>query len=182
MTNQNHNNNHIGIDVGFGIDLCPSDSSLKCSKTNLIVNFLPQTFDCDKLKALFAPYGDIRSAKLVYDKLSGDSLCFGFVDYVHSQDAEKAISGLNGFKISTNKHLKVSFARPSSETIKDTNLYVCGLPKHWTVYDLNSYFGQCGTIITSRILTHENNKSKCVGFIRFDQRHESDRGMDLKSF
>lgn len=47
---------------------------------------------------------------------------------------------------------KVSLARPSCESIKGANLYICGLPKTMTEKDLEVLFQQCGKIITSRIL------------------------------
>ena len=52
--------------------------------------------------------------------------------------------------------MQVSFARPSSETIKFANLYICGIPKQWTMKELENYFTSCGKIITSRILTDSN--------------------------
>lgn len=49
--------------------------------------------------------------------------------------------------------LQVSFARPSSESIKGANLYVSGLPKNITQPDLEAIFDSYGRIITSRILS-----------------------------
>lgn len=49
-------------------------------------------------------------------------------------------------------YIKVSFARPSSESIKGANLYVSGLPKNMSQPDLESLFSPFGRIITSRIL------------------------------
>lgn len=56
---------------------------------------------------------------------------------------------------------QVSFARPSSETIKFANLYICGIPKQWTTKELESYFNSCGKIITSRILADPNTGVFC---------------------
>ncbi len=52
-----------------------------------------------------------------------------------------------------NKTIKVSFARPSSDSIKGANLYVCGLHKDFNQSDLEKMFNQFGTIISSKILT-----------------------------
>ena len=87
---------------------------------------------------------------------------------------------MNGSKIQ-NKIIKVSFARPSCESIKGANLYVCGIPKYWSIADLNKYFSQCGKIITSRILLNTNGQTKGVGFIRFDQRFEADLAINKLS-
>lgn len=41
------------------------------SKTNLIVNYLPQSMSQDELRSLFGSLGDIESCKLVRDKVTG---------------------------------------------------------------------------------------------------------------
>lgn len=59
---------------------------------------------------------------------TGYSYGFGFVNYSREEDASRAIAQLNGLQVA-NKRIKVSFARPSGEDIKETNLYVTNLPK-----------------------------------------------------
>ncbi|XP_060857805.1 ELAV-like protein 3 isoform X9 [Metopolophium dirhodum] len=170
------------------------------SKTNLIVNYLPQTMTQEEIRSLFSSIGEVESCKLIRDKVtgslpSGQSLGYGFVNYHRPEDAEKAINTLNGLRLQ-NKTIKVSFARPSSEAIKGANLYVSGLPKHMTQQDLENLFSPYGRIITSRILCdnmtdmftvrqfvgntggdHSPSISKGVGFIRFDQRIEAERAI-----
>lgn len=41
------------------------------SKTNLIINYLPQTMSQDEVRSLFAQHGTIESCKLVRDKQTG---------------------------------------------------------------------------------------------------------------
>ncbi|XP_025110595.1 ELAV-like protein 3 isoform X3 [Pomacea canaliculata] len=147
------------------------------SKTNLIVNYLPQTMSQDEIRSLFASIGELESCKLIRDKPTGQSLGYGFVNYKRPEDADKAINTLNGLRLQ-NKTIKVSLARPSSESIKGANLYISGLPKSMTQLDLESLFSQCGNIITSRILYDQTTGlSKGVGFIRFDQRVEAERAI-----
>jgi hypothetical protein len=57
------------------------------------------------------------------------------------------------FVLFIHRKKKVSFARPSSESIKGANLYVSGLPKNITQTDLEAIFDSYGRIITSRILS-----------------------------
>nr|XP_023029230.1 ELAV-like protein 3 isoform X2 [Leptinotarsa decemlineata] len=160
------------------------------SKTNLIVNYLPQTMTQEEIRSLFSSIGEVESCKLIRDKVTGQSLGYGFVNYHRPEDAEKAINTLNGLRLQ-NKTIKVSYARPSSEAIKGANLYVSGLPKNMTQQDLEALFSPFGRIITSRILCDnitvrqfvsgagENlpGLSKGVGFIRFDQRLEAERAI-----
>ncbi|XP_055851185.1 ELAV-like protein 3 isoform X4 [Episyrphus balteatus] len=154
-----------------------SGSSSEDPKTNLIVNYLPQTMSQEDIRSLFVSVGEVESCKLIRDKVTGQSLGYGFVNYVKQEDAEKAINSLNGLRLQ-NKTIKVSIARPSSESIKGANLYVSGLPKNMTQPDLEVLFSPFGKIITSRILCDNiTGLSKGVGFIRFDQRHEADRAI-----
>ncbi|XP_022915257.1 ELAV-like protein 3 isoform X4 [Onthophagus taurus] len=172
------------------------------SKTNLIVNYLPQTMTQEEIRSLFSSIGEVESCKLIRDKVTvpdgvlssplvtGQSLGYGFVNYHRPEDAEKAINTLNGLRLQ-NKTIKVSYARPSSEAIKGANLYVSGLPKNMTQQDLEALFSPYGRIITSRILCDNitvrqfvsgagenmSGLSKGVGFIRFDQRLEAERAI-----
>ncbi|XP_048026063.1 LOW QUALITY PROTEIN: ELAV-like protein 2 [Megalobrama amblycephala] len=168
---------------------CPNNVSNNCtssvempngtedSKTNLIVNYLPQNMTQEELKSLFGSIGEIESCKLVRDKITGQSLGYGFVNYVEPKDAEKAINTLNGLRLQT-KTIKVSYARPSSASIRDANLYVSGLPKTMTQKELEQLFSQYGRIITSRILVDQvTGVSRGVGFIRFDRRVEAEEAI-----
>ncbi|MFT7798966.1 ELAV-like protein 3 isoform X7, partial [Arapaima gigas] len=179
-----------------------TNGSTDDSKTNLIVNYLPQNMTQEEFKSLFGSIGEIESCKLVRDKITGpakepfqihsththlqkhttlialsQSLGYGFVNYVDPNDADKAINTLNGLKLQT-KTIKVSYARPSSASIRDANLYVSGLPKTMSQKDMEQLFSQYGRIITSRILVDQvTGVSRGVGFIRFDKRNEAEEAI-----
>ncbi|XP_077499491.1 ELAV like RNA binding protein found in neurons isoform X2 [Amblyomma americanum] len=169
---------------GSGGVSAQQQSSAEDSKTNLIVNYLPQTMTQEEIRSLFSSIGEVESCKLIRDKVTEgtsppirQSLGYGFVNYVRPEDAEKAINTLNGLRLQ-NKTIKVSYARPSSEAIKGANLYVSGLPKSMTQQDLEGLFSPYGRIITSRILCDNiTGLSKGVGFVRFDQRVEAERAI-----
>ncbi|VDN97587.1 unnamed protein product [Rodentolepis nana] len=136
--------------------------------------FLFKSMNQEEIRALFNTIGKVSSCKLIRDKSTGQSLGYGFVNYANASDAEKAIKHFNGMRLK-NKKIKVSLARPSSESIKGANLYICGLPKNITQDELEKIFSRCGKIITSRLLVDATTgASKGVGFIRFDQRSEAE--------
>ncbi|XP_032263953.1 ELAV-like protein 4 [Phoca vitulina] len=89
---------------------CPSPmqtgAATDDSKTNLIVNYLPQNMTQEEFRSLFGSIGEIESCKLVRDKITGQSLGYGFVNYIDPKDAEKAINTLNGLRLQT-KTIKV---------------------------------------------------------------------------
>ncbi|CAJ0959754.1 unnamed protein product, partial [Mesorhabditis belari] len=153
---------------------CSPNSEIGESKTNLIINYLPQTMSQEEVRSLFASIGEIESCKLVRDKMTGQSLGYGFVNYIREEDAIKAMASFNGLRLQ-NKTIKVSYARPSNESIKGANLYVSGIPKSMTQKEMEGIFRPFGQIITSRILSDNiTGLSKGVGFVRFDKKGEAD--------
>lgn len=42
------------------------------SKTNLIVNYLPQTMTQEEMRSLFSSIGELESCKLIRDKVTGE--------------------------------------------------------------------------------------------------------------
>ena len=50
----------------------------------------------DGLKAAFAAYGEVTSARVVTDRMTGRSKGFGFVEMPNREEAQKAIDALNG--------------------------------------------------------------------------------------
>ncbi|HEV3339582.1 MAG TPA: RNA-binding protein [Pirellulales bacterium] len=47
------------------------------------------------LEALFAPFGEVRSAQVIQDRDTGSSKGFGFVEMADDNAAREAIKGLN---------------------------------------------------------------------------------------
>uniref|UniRef100_UPI00398E5894 ELAV-like protein 2 isoform X6 n=1 Tax=Pristiophorus japonicus TaxID=55135 RepID=UPI00398E5894 len=102
-TCNNTTNGPSNTNTGTNNCSSPVDSNTmpEDSKTNLIVNYLPQNMTQEELKSLFGSIGEIESCKLVRDKITGQSLGYGFVNYVDPKDAEKAINTLNGLRLQT---------------------------------------------------------------------------------
>ena len=73
----------------------------------LFIGSLPSTASEDAVRALFTPFGKVRSFKLARDLFSGECKGFGFVE-MEGHEARAAIAGLNG-KSFEGKILKVNF-------------------------------------------------------------------------
>jgi cold-inducible RNA-binding protein len=63
------------------------------------------------LEKLFTTYGSVRSAQVIKDRDSGRSKGFGFVEMGSDQEAQAAITALNGKEID-GRTLVVNEARP----------------------------------------------------------------------
>lgn len=49
-----------------------------------------------QLREAFAPHGEVLSAEVIIDRVSGQSRGFGFVEYGSQDDARRAIEAMNG--------------------------------------------------------------------------------------
>jgi len=77
---------------------------------NLFIYHLPHDLTDADLATAFNPFGNVISAKVYVDMLTGESKGFGFVSYDSVISAELAIEQMNGFQIGS-KRLKVQHKR-----------------------------------------------------------------------
>lgn len=68
----------------------------------------------NQLSDLFAEYGEVKSVKIITDKLTGRSKGFAFIEMPNDAEAKEAISNLNGYSLN-NREISVSVARPREE-------------------------------------------------------------------
>ncbi len=81
---------------------------------NIFVGNLAFKVSEEELKALFAQFGEVKSAKVIKDKFTGESRGFGFIEMASASEAEQAISNLNGMDLEGRK-LRVNEANPREE-------------------------------------------------------------------
>jgi len=80
----------------------------------LFVGGLPWATTNDDLKQLFAQAGNVTSATIITDKMTGRSRGFGFVEFENDGEAEAAISQFNGQQFN-GRSLVVNEAKPMGD-------------------------------------------------------------------
>ena len=65
----------------------------------LFVAKLPQNVTSERLKAMFESYGNVLDAKVITDRDTGMSKCYGFVEMSSEEGAKAAIENLNGVEM-----------------------------------------------------------------------------------
>ena len=106
----------IVCDIDELLDMSMSDLLSLEESVNVIktqgYNMIDVTED-DLIQA-FSDFGQVESANVIKDKLSGESRGFGFVEMPSKDEANAAINGLNG-KDLNGRAMNINEARPRAE-------------------------------------------------------------------
>ncbi len=78
--------------------------------TNIYVGNLAFSTDSAALQKIFAEHGEVTSAQVVEDRETQRSRGFGFVEMASADDAQKAISAVDGLSVD-GRQLKVNVAK-----------------------------------------------------------------------
>ena len=81
---------------------------------NIFVGNLKFDATEESVRSLFERYGAVNSARIMTDRDTGRSRGFAFVEMANENEAEQAISALNGYMMD-GRALNVNEARPKPE-------------------------------------------------------------------
>lgn len=81
---------------------------------NLFVAKLSSSTTGDDLQELFSAHGEVASAKVIFDRETGNSKGFGFVEMPNDDEANAAIAALNESEVD-GKNIVVKEANPPKE-------------------------------------------------------------------
>lgn len=84
---------------------------------NIFVTQLPSRVNEAMLESLFAKFGTVESARVIYDRVTGQSKKYGFVNMPNDDEAQKAIDALNNFEID-GKAIVVKKADPRKQSFR----------------------------------------------------------------
>ncbi len=81
---------------------------------NIYVSNLSFNVQDEDLREFFAEYGEVASAKVITDKLTGKSRGFGFVEMPDDAAAQKAVAELDQATVE-NRTIRVVEAKPKED-------------------------------------------------------------------
>ena len=81
---------------------------------NVYVGNLSYDLSEDDLKTAFEEHGEVSSAKIIFDRYSGRSKGFGFVEMSSDDEAKAAIEALSGKELG-GRTMVVNEARPKTQ-------------------------------------------------------------------
>ncbi|KAF8406291.1 hypothetical protein HHK36_008376 [Tetracentron sinense] len=159
------------------------DPSIRKSGTaNIFIKNLDKAIDNKALQETFSAFGNILSCKIATDP-SGQSKGYGFVQFDSEDAAQNAIDKLNGMLLNDKQVFVGPFLRKQErETAmnktKFNNVFVKNLSELTTEEDLKKIFGEYGTITSVVVMRDGDGKSKCFGFVNFENADDAAQSVD----
>ena len=154
----------------------------KSGAGNIFIKNLDKAIDHKALHDTFSSFGNILSCKVATDS-SGQSKGYGFVQFDSEEAAQKAIEKLNGMLLNDKQVYVGPFLRKqeresATDKAKFNNVFVKNLSESTTDDDLNKVFGEFGTITSAVVMRDGDGKSKCFGFVNFENPEDAARAVE----
>ncbi|KAG7017404.1 Polyadenylate-binding protein 7, partial [Cucurbita argyrosperma subsp. argyrosperma] len=157
--------------------------------TNLYVKNLDAEIGEEHLQEKFSEFGKISSMIISRDE-NGMSRGFGFINFVNSDDAKRALEALNGSQLGS-KHIYIARAQKKTEREEvlrrryeekckeqGSNVYVKNIEDGVTDEELRELFSPCGTITSSKLMRDDKGINKGFGFVCFSNPDEAKRAVN----
>ncbi|KAK1281797.1 putative polyadenylate-binding protein [Acorus calamus] len=127
----------------------------------------------------FSSVGEVASVRVCRDTLSGQSLGYGYVNFTSPTDASDAIEKLNHTPLN-GRLIRVMWSYRDSELRKSGigNLFVKNLNESIDNVGLHDIFSKFGSILSCKVATFPDGKSKGYGFVQFDTQNAANAAID----
>lgn len=144
---------------------------------NLFVRGLPEDCKSIDLYRLFADCGKIFSCRVKYNP-NGKCKGYGYVQYDNKEDADKAISEMNGKPFKNGKLMVEPFKSSSSRVasfMNYNNLFIKNVPKKYAAKDVIDLFAAYGEIVSAVVIKEHPDaaENKGFGFVCFKKAEDA---------
>ncbi|CAN0864956.1 Heterogeneous nuclear ribonucleoprotein 1 [Linum grandiflorum] len=124
------------------------------------------------LEEHFKEYGTLKDCFVCYNKDSGLSRRFGFVEF---EDPSAALRALQDEHFILDQKADVSVAKERNLDNDSRKIFVGGLPRTVTQKELRTFFEKFGTVTDSNLVHNRITKaSRGFGFVTFESKHSTD--------
>ena len=119
---------------------------------------------------VFRKVGPVASIRVCRDSSTRRSLGYAYVNYHRVEDAERALDTLNYTSITGGKSCRIMWSQrdPSLRRSGQGNIYIKDLHESIQSQDLYDSFSQFGNILSCKVETEIDGKSKGFGYVHFE--------------
>ncbi|CAN1307991.1 Polyadenylate-binding protein 7 [Linum perenne] len=146
---------------------------------SLYVGDLHPDVDDKQLFQAFGEFKSISSVRVCRDSPTGRSLCYGYVNFIVPEDAVKAME-MKNHALLNGKAMRVSWSHrdPDARRSGVGNVFVKNLSESVTNVSLQELFGKHGNIVSCKIATSDDGKTKGHGFVQFDNEESANSAIE----
>ncbi|WRX25410.1 RNA recognition motif domain - like 10 [Theobroma cacao] len=147
----------------------PSAVTMTASPASLYVGDLHPDVSDGQLFDAFSEFKSLASVRVCRDSSTGRSLCYGYVNFISPQDAHHAIEAKN-HSLLNGKMIRVMWSLRDADARKSGvgNVFVKNLSDTIDNVGLQELFRMFGNVISCKVATFEDGKSKGYGFVQFE--------------
>ncbi|CAF5163428.1 unnamed protein product, partial [Rotaria sp. Silwood1] len=117
----------------------------------------------------FASVGPIQSIRVCHDMTTRQSFGYAYVNFEKSADAKRALDTMN-FDLLCGRPLRIMWSHRDS-TLRESdvgNVFIKNLNRKIDNKFLYDTFSAFGNILSCKIMTDKNGKSRGFGFVHFE--------------
>ncbi|KDP29218.1 hypothetical protein JCGZ_16607 [Jatropha curcas] len=127
----------------------------------------------------FSEFKSLISVRICRDLSTGRSLCYGYINFISPQEAIWAIETKNHTPL-LGKLMRVMWSHRDPDARKSGigNVFVKNLSETIDNVGLQDLFRKFGTILSCKVATFEDGKSKGHGFVQFDSEDSANSAIE----
>jgi len=162
-----------------GFDASASASSAPQYGSVYVGDLNPDILEKDLLE-IFKSCGNIRSVRIPRDITTGNSLCYGYVNFDTLEAANKAVTEFNGIRIRGKKPCRVMHQEhdSSKRNSVEGKIFVKGLKHEVDTRALQGYMSQFGDIYSCVVKTDPEGNSLGYGFCQFQNDADAKKALE----
>ncbi|KAK8588737.1 hypothetical protein V6N13_087637 [Hibiscus sabdariffa] len=157
----------------------PTAVTLPASMVSLYVGDLHPDIVDETLFDAFKEFKGIASVHVCRDSSTGRSLCYGYANFSSLQDAHYAMEKMNHSLIN-GKMIRVAWSLRDPDARKSGvgNVFVKNLSGSIDSVGLQELFQKFGNVISCKVATFEDGKSKGYGFVQFESEESANAAIE----
>lgn len=139
----------------------------------------PYTTDTELYEAFNNENRTVASVRVCRDTTTGRSLCYGYVNFVNTDDAIRAIEMKNNTDLN-GRVIRVMWSHrdPDARRSGVGNVFVKNLGEAIDNVGLQDMFRKFGNILSCKVAMFEDGKSKGYGFVQFESEESAIAAID----